>query len=171
MATVPLAKLQAASARMNAAPRVGKYTALEATYGAGPVRRLRRLLAGARQRCENPQNMAYRNYGERGIRFGFAGVYEAVVYCLTELGPIPDGRSIDRIDNERGYGPGNIRWATAAEQARNRRQYKRTHIGRAIRRVMQHRDDLTYETVRTWLCAGVTEEEAMVRGKYDRTGV
>lgn len=159
------------SLRMNAAPRAGKYAALEAHYGAGNTRRLRRLLAGARQRCENPNNMAHPNYGGRGIKFGFASIYDAVVYCLTELGPIPVGKSIDRIDNEAGYEPGNIRWATPAEQARNKRQYKRTHIGRVIRRVMRHRDDLTYETVRLWLHSGVTEQQAMARGKYARTSL
>ena len=159
------------SKRMNAAPRVGKYAALEAEYGTKHVHRLRRVLAGARQRCENPNNLGYPNYGGRDIAFGFPGVFEAVVYCLSELGPIPDGHSIDRVDNEAGYEPGNLRWATAAEQARNKRQYKRTHIGRAIRRVLHHRDDLTYETVRLWLHNGVTEQEAMTRGKYARTSL
>jgi hypothetical protein len=156
---------------MNAAPRESKYANLELLYGVQSVRRLRRMLAGARQRCQNPNNLAYSNYGGRGITFGFPGVYEAVVYCLSALGPIPTGRSTDRIDNERGYEPGNIRWATAAEQARNKRQYKRTHVGRAIRRVLQQRDDLTYEAVRTWLLSGVTEQEAMTRGKYARTSL
>lgn len=171
MAAVPADERKAASIRMHAAPRMGKYAALGAHYGADNVRRLRGILTSAKQRCENPNDMAHPNYGGRGIRFGFASVYDAVVYCLTELGPIPAGKSIDRIDNEVGYEPGNIRWATPAEQARNKRQYKRTHIGRAIRRVMQHRDDLTYETVRLWLHSGVTEQEAMTRGKYARTSL
>ena len=171
MAKTPAEVRKAASVAMNAIPRTGKYAALEAHYGTDNVRRLRRLLAGARQRCENPNNLSYANYGGRGIRFGFTGVYDAVLYCLTELGPIPTDRSVDRIDNEAGYEPGNIRWATPDEQARNKRQYKRTHVGRAIRRVLQHRDDLTYETVRMWLRSGVTEQEAMTRGKYARTSL
>lgn len=171
MASAPVDERKAISRRLNAVPRVGKYAALEAHYGASNVRRLRGLLTGARQRCENPNNMAYPSYGGRGITFGFASIYDAVVYCLTELGPIPVGKSIDRIDNEAGYEPGNIRWATPAEQARNKRQYKRTRIGRAIRRVMQHRDDLTYETVRLWLHSGITEQQAMTRGKYARSGL
>lgn len=171
MAQVPEAERKAASARMNEVPRASKYARLEALYGVGAVRRLRRTLAGARQRCVNPSNMAYPNYGGRGIKFGFPGVYEAVVYCMSELGPLPAGRSVDRIDNERGYEPGNIRWATAAEQARNKRQYKRAHVGRVVRRVLQQRDDLTYETVRVWLLSGVTEQEALARGKYARASL
>ena len=171
MAQVPEEILKAASARMNSVPRFGKYLVLEQQYGKAAVSRLRGSLAGARQRCVNPNCISYQNYGGRGIKFGFTDVYAAVLFCLSELGPIPDGESIDRIDNDRGYEPGNLRWATVTEQARNRRQYRRAHTGRAIRRVMQHRSDLTYETVRNWLRAGVTEQEAMERGKYVRTSI
>lgn len=171
MTQVPEVERKAASARMNEVLRQSKYAELESLYGVAAVNRLRRALAGARQRCENSNNLAYPNYGGRGIKFGFPGVYEAVVYCLSELGPPSAGQSVDRIDNECGYEPGNIRWATAAEQARNKRQYKRAHVGRAIRRVLQHRDDLTYETVRVWLLSGITEQEAMTRGKYARASL
>jgi hypothetical protein len=171
MSTLTTEERSVLSQRLLSVPRKSKYEVLQNHYGRHEVDRLRHLLAGARQRCINPNNLAYPNYGGRGITFGFSGVYEAVVYCLTELGPIPDGKSIDRIDNERGYEPGNIRWAIAAEQARNKRQYKRTHVGRIIRRVMNARSDLTYETIRTWLRSGVTEEEALTRGKYARTSI
>ena len=171
MAKVPIDQRVYASKHMNSIPRQSKYASLYSLYGQHTVDRLRRTLAGARQRCDNPANLSYPNYGGRGITFGFSGIYEATVYCLSELGPVPEGMSIDRIDNERGYEPGNLRWATPLEQARNKRQYKRTHIGRAIRRVTNIRSDLTYETVRTWLLNGVTEEEALTRGKYARTSL
>jgi hypothetical protein len=73
------------------------------------------------QRCTNPSRSAYGRYGARGISIcdewlhDFAAFYEHV-------GPRPSpGHSIDRIDNEGSYEPGNVRWATAAEQVHNRR--------------------------------------------------
>lgn len=41
---------------------------------------------------------------------------------FEHVGPRPDGMSLDRIDNESGYVPGNVRWATRAEQQANRRK-------------------------------------------------
>lgn len=81
------------------------------------------------QRCLNPHKDSYHNYGGRGIRVhryfrlpdgqGFLNFFE-------EVGKRPSIKhSIDRIDNDGNYTPGNIRWATSKMQARNRR--KSTH--------------------------------------------
>ncbi|MGY1602369.1 hypothetical protein [Geodermatophilus sp. SYSU D00815] len=51
-------------------------------------------------------------------------------WVRVNLGPRPRGASLDRIDNDRGYLPGNLKWSTAAQQASNRRSCK-SDIGSA----------------------------------------
>jgi hypothetical protein len=76
---------------------------------------------GIIQRCLNPNFAGYSNYGGRGIRVcpEWHGSFEAFA---SHIGPRPtDKHSVDRINNEGHYEPGNVRWATAKEQANNRR--------------------------------------------------
>lgn len=82
-----------------------------------------------KQRCTNPNHRAYANYGGRGISVypEWLRSYEAFE---SYMGPKPGPEySLDRINNERGYEPGNVRWATAKEQAANRRPPRRKSDG------------------------------------------
>lgn len=72
-------------------------------------------------RCHSPTHKDYPRWGACGItvceewRKSFDTFY-------SHIGPRPPGTSIDRLDNAKGYEPGNVRWATAREQARNRKK-------------------------------------------------
>ncbi len=71
-------------------------------------------------RCENPNARAFARYGGRGITV--CARWRDFAVFLADMGPKPSpSHSIDRIDNDRGYEPGNCRWATKKEQARNTR--------------------------------------------------
>jgi hypothetical protein len=72
-------------------------------------------------RCHNPSNHSFASYGGRGIEVDLRWRSSFQVFA-DDMGPRPTPKhSIDRIDNDRGYGRDNCRWATRAEQAINTR--------------------------------------------------
>lgn len=82
-----------------------------------------------KKRCANPNDPRYADYGGRGIRVHEAWV-EDFWQFVKDVGPRPEGVgptgrslwSLDRIDNNGHYEPGNVRWASHHEQRRNSRE-------------------------------------------------
>lgn len=71
------------------------------------------------RRCTNPEASGFHNYGGRGIRVcdSWLNYYQ----FLADMGEMPLGLSLDRINNSGNYEPGNCRWATCKEQSNNKR--------------------------------------------------
>jgi hypothetical protein len=84
-------------------------------------------------RCERPNNDSYQYYGERGIRVceRWHDVALFIEDIERDLGPRPDGMTLDRIDPDSDYGPGLVRWATAAQQRANQRPQHSVAAGQA----------------------------------------
>lgn len=77
--------------------------------------------ADMKARCSNPNNKRYKDYGGRGIT-----VCERWVRSFSDfygdMGECKVGLSLDRVDNDKGYRKSNCRWATAKQQANNKRR-------------------------------------------------
>ena len=81
----------------------------------------RRALYAAVQRCYNPRATGHENYAARGIgvHSSWRGLGGAERF-FAHIGPRPSAEhSLDRVDNDRDYEPGNVRWATKTQQRRN----------------------------------------------------
>lgn len=76
------------------------------------------------ERCNISQHKAFAYYGGRGILV--CKRWHTFENFLADMGEAPHKRSLDRIDTNGNYEPGNCRWATNAEQTRNRRNNKLT---------------------------------------------
>ena len=85
----------------------------------GLLTREYRSYRSAKSRCNNSKNLAWKHYGGRGIKFLFTSFEQ----FFAELGTRPENKTLDRINNDGNYEPGNVRWGTRHEQLSNRRKY------------------------------------------------
>jgi hypothetical protein len=95
-----------------------------------------------KSRCLNPNDRSYHRYGGRGITV-HADWIKSFDAFLEHVGPAPTPKhTIDRIDNARGYEPGNVRWATQTEQQRNRSSNRVLTLNGVSRLLVEWAEDL-----------------------------
>lgn len=121
-----------------------------------------RVWLGIRARCTNPNHPAYPNYGGRGITLSDEWADPAAFIDALGTRPTPK-HEIDRIDNARGYEPGNVRWTTRTVNSRNRRSSVWVEY-RGQRRLfieVCEEHDIRQDTVKWRLKRGYTLEDAL----------
>lgn len=132
------------------------------TCGGRHRARTYRAWEAAKQRCFNPNNKDYKDYGNRGISM-YPGWKDSFETFLRDMGECPQNRYIDRIDNNGNYTPGNCRWATAMEQAYNRRCSKRVlyHGKKYTLRELSDMTGIKYSTLERRIHNGWSIEETV----------
>jgi hypothetical protein len=120
----------------------------------------------AKSRCENPKNEKFKSYGGAGIHMCEAWRNSFDTF-LADMGERPPGKTLDRLDQTKGYEPGNCQWATHAEQSRNRgttRLY-RWRAGWMTVREIAEAEGLVYNTFRKFARSERTIQGAVARAK------
>lgn len=117
-----------------------------------------------RARCTNPKNKNFRNYGARGIKV-CERWDKSFENFFADMGKAPPHHSIDRIDNDGNYEPGNCRWATKVEQNRNTRRCRAiTAYGHTLRSHEWERiTGIPSEVIIDRLLKGWTEHKAVTK--------
>lgn len=136
-------------------------------------KRLRAIYSSMKQRCFNPNNPTYKNYGERGITVcpewlgedGFSNfgkwAYENGYNPKAKRGEC----TLDRIDNNENYCPENCRWADSKTQSRNKRDNVLIEYNGELKTIMQWCEELNikHSTLRNRIKRGWTPEMAITR--------
>ena len=114
------------------------------------------------QRCTNAANASYKDYGGRGIKVCDRWL-ESFENFYADMGERPEGMTLDRIDNDKGYEPDNCRWATAEQQANNRRNNRRFECDGSLLTVAQiaKQSSVNEDKLRYRLYEGMSVEQSI----------
>jgi hypothetical protein len=117
-----------------------------------------------KQRCQNPNNPSYHNYGGRGIKvcerwFSFENF-------ISDMGMRPtNDHTLERINNDGNYEPSNCKWATRTEQARNFRSNRMLEFNGEKKCISAWAKELglTHDSISRRLRRGWSIEEALTK--------
>lgn len=118
-------------------------------------------------RCSNPNNKHWKDYGGRGIRV--CERWQKFEFFLEDMKECPTGLSLDKIDNNKDYEPGNCRWISMKDQQSN----KRTNVMITLHGKTQHmaqwsRDlGISKTTIRLRIKAGLSPEQILCPSKIE----
>ena len=123
-----------------------------------------RSWGGMKQRCYNPNNKKYHNYGGRGITVCDEW-FKSFKKFFEDMGQCPEGMSIDRIDVSKGYYKENCRWATQKQQQNNRRDNVIITIGEIPMTMSEYCEThgLNKDKVQRRLSIGWSQERAVLK--------
>ena len=129
--------------------------------GRKPTRTMR-IWKNMIQRTCNPNCPMYARYGGAGI--GVCESWQTFAGFLSDMGQAPDSLTLERVDNSKGYGPDNCKWATYTEQNRNKTNSKkltlngRTQVAAAWAAELGLTDSQIYKRIRR----GWSDEEVLL---------
>lgn len=123
---------------------------------------LYRIWTSMKQRCLNPNDHAYKNYGGRGIKvcqrwLDFQNFYQ-------DMNNRPYRGTLERIDNNGNYEPSNVRWATYKEQGSNRRNNNLIKFNGTAKVAAEWANivHISHQTIKTRLRKGWPIEKALL---------
>lgn len=134
--------------------------------GRNPKRRaehqLYRLWVAMRQRCRDPHASNFAHYGGRGV--SVCHRWEDFDSFCADIPPRPSmEHTLDRIDNDGNYEPGNVRWSTRTEQNRNRRTNRRLQLDGEVLTLAEwgERSGIDFRTIASRLSRGWSTPDAV----------
>jgi len=135
------------------------------------VANLYRTYRGMLSRCQNQNQKSYKHYGGRGIKVcpRWIGV-DGFKNFLADMGPPPDGATLDRKDNSADYSLENCRWATKEEQANNKRNNRWITANGKTQTLAQWARDLgcNPSNILYRIKSGMTDEQAVTTPVTER---